>query len=329
MFLLSMLPDLLKISDKEVRLFKRKSLQIVDDILSNHSAFTPIHSLSSSSTTPSTDQQMLLISRDENVYEATQPNTFQTINQNSSEKYYEAVNETLFAPLSNDDTTAIGNIENDCTPHDNSTPSDEQNNKRKLPPPIYVRGILDFVEVRNELIKLIGTDTFTCKSSINDLKIQTSDSKYYREIIHFLKDRQAQYHTYQPQEDKAFRVVVRNLHPSTPTIEVGIAIEEIGFSVRQRNHTSVKMSSSATTVKNMDTQENTALTLPDVSVAEDTILPPVAINQTTHLPNVPCVRGTIQRTTRDVTSTRTSNASASQIRTIMTPKTTSLKVVTI
>lgn len=74
----------------------RKSLQMVDDILSNKSAFTTIHSLSSSSTTPSTDQQMLLISQDENVYEASQLNTFQTINQNSSEKYYEAVNEALY-----------------------------------------------------------------------------------------------------------------------------------------------------------------------------------------------------------------------------------------
>jgi hypothetical protein len=99
-----------------------------------------------------------------------------------------------FAPLSNNDTM-MGNTENDSTSHDNLTPSNDQNYKRKLPLPIYVRGILDFVEVRNELIKLIGTDTFTCKSSTNDLKIQTSDSKYYCEIIHFLKGREAQYHT--------------------------------------------------------------------------------------------------------------------------------------
>jgi len=137
-----------------------------------------------------------------------------------------------FAPLSTDDTVT-GNTENDPTSHDDSTLPDDQNFKRKLPPPIFVRGILDFVEVRNELIKLIGTDSFTCKSSTNNLKIQTSDSTYYREVIRFLKDREAQYHTYQPQEEKAFRVVVRNLHPSTPTVEVGIAIEEIGFTVRQ------------------------------------------------------------------------------------------------
>lgn len=96
MFLLSMVPDLLKMSNEEVRLFKRKSLQMVDDILSNNSAFTPIHSFSSSSTTPSTDQQFLLISQNENANETSQSNTFQTINQNSSEKYYEVVNEALY-----------------------------------------------------------------------------------------------------------------------------------------------------------------------------------------------------------------------------------------
>jgi len=67
-----------------------------------------------------------------------------------------------FAPLSTDDTVT-GNTENDPTSHDDSTPSDDQNYKKKLPPPIYVRGILNFVEVRNALIKLIGTDSFTCK----------------------------------------------------------------------------------------------------------------------------------------------------------------------
>lgn len=120
-----------------------------------------------------------------------------------------------FSPLSNEDTD-MGNITNNpTTTPDNSTPNDDQNAKRKLPPPIYVRGVLDFVGLCNELIKLIGTDNFIFKSSTNDLKIQTLDSEYYRETIRFLKESKAQYHTYQPHEDKAFRVVVRNLHPFT------------------------------------------------------------------------------------------------------------------
>lgn len=43
-------------------------------------------------------------------------------------------------------------------------------------------------------------------------------------------------HTYQAREDRAFRIVVRNLHPSTPTSEIGIAISEIGYTVRNVNN---------------------------------------------------------------------------------------------
>lgn len=35
------------------------------------------------------------------------------------------------------------------------------------------------------------------------------------------------------QEDKAYRIVIRNLHPTTNTAEIRTALEEIGFQVRQ------------------------------------------------------------------------------------------------
>ena len=105
--------------------------------------------------------------------------------------------------------------------------------KIKLPPPIFIREVLDFVSFRQQLISLIGSENFLFKSSTNALKVQTTNLDSYRKTIHFLREEKAQYHTFQPQEDKAFRIVIRNLHPSTPTTEVGIAIEDLGFSVRQ------------------------------------------------------------------------------------------------
>lgn len=56
---------------------------------------------------------------------------------------------------------------------------------------------------------------------------------HFRAITHFLKESEAQYNTYQPREEKPFRIVICNLHPSTPTIDLGITIEEIGYSERQ------------------------------------------------------------------------------------------------
>uniref|UniRef100_A0A2S2PDP8 Nucleic-acid-binding protein n=1 Tax=Schizaphis graminum TaxID=13262 RepID=A0A2S2PDP8_SCHGA len=114
--------------------------------------------------------------------------------------------------------------------------SDVTNEPVKLPPsppPITVQGVLDFVALRNDFIKLLGADNFLFKSSSNDLKILTKNSDSYRAVIKYLNEKKAEYHTYQQRENKAFRVVVRNIHPSTPLNEIGIAIQEIGYTVRQ------------------------------------------------------------------------------------------------
>jgi len=55
--------------------------------------------------------------------------------------------------------------------------------RTNLPPPIIVRGVLDFIGFRDELVRLIGSDNFFVKSSTNDLKIQTTKPEHYRVII--------------------------------------------------------------------------------------------------------------------------------------------------
>lgn len=134
------------------------------------------------------------------------------------------------------------NIENNNT-ESNQTKSDEnQINsntnmdtdeiKIKPPPPIFVRGLLDFATFRKTLINLVGINNYFVKSTSKNLKIQSNNSDTYRSIIKYLKESKAEYHTFQAQEDKSFRIVVRNLHPSTPTVDIGIAIQEIGYTVR-------------------------------------------------------------------------------------------------
>lgn len=131
------------------------------------------------------------------------------------------------------------NIENNNT-DSNKTKSDENSNaniemdeiKIKPPPPIFVRGLLDFAAFRTILIKLVGINNFFVKSTSKNIKIQSSNSDTYRSIIKYLKESKAEYHTFQAQEDKSFRIVVRNLHPTTPTVDIGIAIQEIGYTVR-------------------------------------------------------------------------------------------------
>lgn len=115
---------------------------------------------------------------------------------------------------------------------ENTQTSHEQETRISPPPPIIVRGVTDFLSVRSNLTDLVGQDNFTFKSTINSLKILPSNPSVYRAIIHYLNDNKAEFHTYQLREEKTFRVVVRNLHPTTSTAEIKAALHEIGFNVR-------------------------------------------------------------------------------------------------
>ncbi|KAF0770498.1 Uncharacterized protein FWK35_00009506 [Aphis craccivora] len=100
------------------------------------------------------------------------------------------------------------------------------------PPPIIVRRVEDFPELCKSLIGKIGVENFVCKSLTDRLKIQTSTPDAYRSLIHFLKDEKAEYHTYQLQQNKPIRVVIKNLHPTTPVSLIKSELEILQFEVR-------------------------------------------------------------------------------------------------
>lgn len=90
----------------------------------------------------------------------------------------------------------------------------------------------------------MGSKNFSLKSTINNLKIQTKNPEVYKKNIYFLENAQAQFHTYQIQDDKAYRIVIRNFHPTTNTSEIKIVLVEICFQVRQITnilHKSIKI----------------------------------------------------------------------------------------
>jgi hypothetical protein len=101
-----------------------------------------------------------------------------------------------------------------------------------LPSPIFIKGVHDYLGLRNHLTEVTAPDSFSCKSTTNHLKIQADTPNSYRNIIHYQKEINAQFHTYQPQSDKPLRVVIQNLHPSTPEEDIASAIAEIGHTVR-------------------------------------------------------------------------------------------------
>uniref|UniRef100_A0A2S2R5S3 Nucleic-acid-binding protein n=1 Tax=Sipha flava TaxID=143950 RepID=A0A2S2R5S3_9HEMI len=127
------------------------------------------------------------------------------------------------------------NINDDIQDTNNSTNNTEKINTEssiKSPPPIFVKGVQDFTELYTSLIEVLGVENFICKSSTDRLKIQTSTPETYRTLLHFLKDQNAKYHTYQLQQDKPTRVMIRNLHPTTQTSLIKSELELREFEVR-------------------------------------------------------------------------------------------------
>lgn len=117
-----------------------------------------------------------------------------------------------------------------------STPiNQEPPNDIKPPPPIYIKDEgLDFKLLKSKLIELVGDQGFFLKTFQKNIKLQANSTDNYRSIIHLLNEEpNAQFHTYQLQNEKPYRVVIRNLHPSTSCEEIKSALENFNFSVIQ------------------------------------------------------------------------------------------------
>jgi len=148
----------------------------------------------------------------------------------------------VFASNEDQDSNQIDGLNdsllNDTTKNNatNTQPENTNTNTNdpriKAPPSVFVRGVEDFPKLCTVLIELIGVENFVCKSSTDRLKIQTSTPDAYRSLIRYLKEEKAEYHTYQLQQDKPVRVVIRNLHPSTPTSLIKSELEIRQFEVR-------------------------------------------------------------------------------------------------
>lgn len=229
--------------------------------------------------------------------------------------------------------------------HLKNNPESNTDQINSLPPPIFVHNVGNFIRLRNDIINLVGSDNFYFKSSANNLKINTKNSDSYRAVITYLKSSEAEYHTYQARDNKAFRIVIRNLHPTTPTTEIGTAIESLGYNVRQvsnvldkatkhpfpiffvdlepapinievfinffdtshqnKNRRNDVKSYNAQTAKNTATRKVTVLILPDVYVVLPFIPLPRVPNQPPLQPPVSYVGETTLQITVAVQSTRT------------------------
>ncbi|XP_054745830.1 probable serine/threonine-protein kinase DDB_G0275165 [Anastrepha obliqua] len=98
-------------------------------------------------------------------------------------------------------------------------------------PPIYVQK----VQVLGTLIKALNEciqNNYELKVlKNNETKIQTKESTHYSATIKLLKERNTQYYTFRPKEEKGFKVILRNMHHSTDINDIKSELTEYGHDV--------------------------------------------------------------------------------------------------
>jgi len=168
-------------------------------------------------TTPTSSKRLL------SLFSSTNVST-----QHKKQQHY--VSNNRFSLFSNDIETNDGSESHQSDMELESDPTEPTPSTVKPPPPIFIRRINNCNSFCKNIKEVINGENFTCKSSTNGVKLSTKSSDSYRSVIKFLQYNKADFHTYQLKEDRAYRVVLRNLHHTTP-------IEEIKNELISHGHT--------------------------------------------------------------------------------------------
>lgn len=101
------------------------------------------------------------------------------------------------------------------------------------PPPIYIPDVQNISVMLKQINNLIKSDEFNYKSLREGqirLMIKSIDS--YRKIIKYFEESNICFHTYQLKQEKAYRIVVKGLHHSTPVEDIKAELQLQGHQVR-------------------------------------------------------------------------------------------------
>lgn len=109
------------------------------------------------------------------------------------------------------------------------TPRDKRKTK---PPPLILYGITDI----NKLIETIETalektDYVIKIATKNQLKVNCASAEAYKNLMRLVRQKGLIGHTFTHKDEKCFRIVIRNLHHTTPHEEIINEIEKTGNKV--------------------------------------------------------------------------------------------------
>jgi hypothetical protein len=101
------------------------------------------------------------------------------------------------------------------------------------PPPIFIPDVSDVKKMTSSIESVLTKEEYSYKCLFkNKVKISTTSSDSYRKLVRKLNDLKVSFHTYQLKQERAYRVVLKNMHSSTDVQEIKDSIEAAGHLVR-------------------------------------------------------------------------------------------------
>lgn len=126
----------------------------------------------------------------------------------------------------------------DSLTNEEGSSKDGENDKtvrkeHSTPPPIILYGIEDIGKLTELLATVAHSEDFSFKViTKQQLRLNCTTAETYKEVINLIRIKGLIGHTFTRKEDKLYRIVIKNLHPSTPVDEIKLAIEASGNRVR-------------------------------------------------------------------------------------------------
>ncbi|CAK9813156.1 Nucleic-acid-binding protein from transposon X-element [Anthophora plagiata] len=103
------------------------------------------------------------------------------------------------------------------------------------PPPIHIEA--QIIELLRELLKKTADTNYTLKQlKDNHVKVQANTTEIYRRIVLALKEKSANFNTYQLKKHRSYKAVLRGIHPKTNTNDIISELKDLGYQVRQINN---------------------------------------------------------------------------------------------
>lgn len=101
------------------------------------------------------------------------------------------------------------------------------------PPPIHIQGVTNFQAMTANLAAVAPKDSYHTKSLANNtVTVYPHSSVTYRSLVTHLRNNNIAFHTYQLKQDRAYRVVLRDIHYSIPTQDIVDELATKGHQVR-------------------------------------------------------------------------------------------------